>query len=891
MEESGKKKNNKKLIRGIVIILFFAVVYFVMALVFDLLRGNAGENGMLVLSILFCFFSALTACLLLVLYFVLSDIKRTRTEHINAIKELNEEKSLEDDLLRQNELTIGNMRQFIWEMDLSTGDAVLFETDYTRRRCIEHNLPSDRTKIFSFIVERADEESKKIIDSSIELLRKGREVDNVIRYTPKARIPDRILRFHMTPIISKDGKVEKAIGTTRDITEESFRSGEFRRELSFFRSIRNPKIYLAARINLSKNFLVESRPDMPSFRETLTYDEITRTGPGFLGELEDGRRISTILERNALIKGFTEGSRKNNYIIKQRIRGNTVWVRVDTTLLENPDNGDIEMFFYATDVTETELERRIIAHLTLNLYECVLVINPLNSSMRFMGKTPLDLEAGKGETLDYSANLEIAVEKHVCEADRKRILQLFQLSTVRYYLKEKDNYSTTAEWTDNNGNRVWKLVQFSYLLNSKDMVLACVSDVTEYNLKEQSMITELRNALSKAKSADVAKSQFLSRISHDIRTPIGAILNLTDFANQDIDSKEKLLDDLSKIKTSGTFLLSLINDVLDVSKIDSGVIELHEDVYPLKHYLTNIENIINPMSNDRSLFTNIRTEFGDVKAIVTDSVRLNQITLNLLSNAMKYTPSGGRVSFFAKTTPLDPGEKKGFDTLLSFDVKDTGIGMSEEFQEHMFDEFSQEDSNPLRRNRITGTGLGLAIVKKLIDLMGGTITVQSALEKGTSIHVELPVKAGSEDLRAEESEDETATGPIKGHILLAEDNEINAMIAERIFKDIGVSMDRAANGAKALELFTGHSEGHYDTIFMDIQMPEMDGYQTTRAIRSSDRADSTTVPIIAMTADAFTDAMKKALDCGMNDYTTKPLDIKKIKALLKKYINKNEGRS
>ena len=819
---------------------------------------------------------------------------RAIVDHDDAIKAPSGEKSHEEDILLHNELTIGYMRQFIWEMDLSTGDAVLFETDYTKKRCVEHGLPTDRTKVFSYIVERADEESKKIIKSSIELLRKGREVNDVIRYTPEVKIPDRILRLHMTPIISKDGTIKKAIGTTRDITEESFRSSEFRRELSFFRSLRDPKIYLAARINLSKNFLVESRPDMPSFRETLTYDEITRIGPGFLGELEDGRRVSAVLERKALIKDFTEGGRKNTFIVKQLIRGNTVWVKVVTVLIENPDTGDIEMFFYSTDVTETELERKIVSHLTRNVYESVVVINPQNSSMRFVGRIPSELTHGNGDMFDYTANLLQAVEKHICEADRERVISLFQLPTVKYYLKEKNSYSTTAEWTDNEGNKVWKQVQFSYLLGSKDMVLACVSDVTEHHIKEQAMVNELRRALEKAKNADAAKSQFLSRISHDIRTPIGAILNLTDFAQQDIDSREKLLDDLSKIKTSGTFLLSLINDVLDVSKIDSGVIELHEDVYPLKNYLTNIENIINPMSNDRSLFTNIKTDFGDITAIVTDSVRLNQITLNLLSNAMKYTPSGGRVFFFAKTSPLtdvsEEMKKKGLDTLLSFDVDDTGIGMSEEFQQHMFDEFSQEASNPLRRNRIGGTGLGLAIVKKLIDLMGGTITVKSALEKGTSIHVELPVRAASDDLKDEESQEDAAQGAISGHILLAEDNEINAMIAERIFKDIGVSMDRAANGVKALELFTKHSEYHYDAIFMDIQMPEMDGYQTTRAIRSADKNDSATVPIIAMTADAFTDAMKKALDSGMNDYTTKPLDIKKIRTLLKKYIKNNEGR-
>ncbi len=893
MEDNVEKSNNKRLSgRSVIVILVFFAVFFLMALFFGIARKSNSDTGMILIGFFCCVFAALTVVLLLMLYYILKDHRGAKVENDNEIKELSEEKSREEDILLQNQLVIGNMRQFIWEMDLSTGDAVLIETEYSKRRCMEHKLPSDRTKVFSFIVKRADEESKKIIESSIELLRQGREINDVIRYTPEANIPDRILRFHMVPVRSKNGVVEKAVGTTRDITEENFRSGEFQRALSFFRATRNPKLYLACRINLTKNFLVESRPDMPSYRETLTYDEITRTGPGFLGELDDGRKVSEILERNALIQSYADGNRKNTFIIKQRISGNIVWVEVTVVLLENPETGDIEMFFYAIDVTETEIERRIISLLTQDVYDHVVVINPYNSSVRFMGKSPSPTRNGLEKLIDYSSYLELTVEENVCKEDRERVLSQLSLPSIKYHLKEKDSYSTTVEWVGNDGKKVWKLLQYFYLSNSRDMILACASDVTVHHEKEQSMITDLRNALTKAKSADVAKSQFLSRISHDIRTPIAAILNLTDFAAQDIDSHEKLADDISKIKTSGTFLLSLINDVLDVSKIDSGVIELHDEIYSLGQYLTNIENIISPMSNDRSVFTNVKSDFGDIKAIVTDSVRLNQITLNLLSNAMKYTPSGGRVSFYAKVSPLpkdyDAAGKKDVDTLLAFDVEDTGIGMSEKFQRHMFDEFSQEDSNPLRSNKIAGTGLGLAIVKKLIDLMGGTISVQSALEKGTSIHVELPVKVANDDLTAKEKTiEESASEPIKGQILLAEDNEINAMIADRIFKDIGVSMDRAADGAKALELFTGHSEGYYDAIFMDIQMPEMDGYQATQAIRSADRSDSATIPIIAMTADAFTGAMKKALESGMNDYTTKPLDTNKIRALLHKYVKKN----
>ncbi|MBQ3902667.1 MAG: hypothetical protein II745_04735, partial [Lachnospiraceae bacterium] len=312
MEDNVEKSNNKSLSgRSMIIILVFFAVFFLMALFFGLARKSNSDTGMILIGFFCCVFAALTVVLLLMLYYTLKDHRGAKVENDNEIKELSEEKSHEEDILLQNQLVIGNMRQFIWEMDLSTGDAVLYETEYSKRKCMEHKLPSDRTKVFSFIVKRADEESKKIIESSIELLRQGREINDVIRYTPEANIPDRILRFHMVPVISKNGVVEKAVGTTRDITEENFRLGEFQRELSLFRAIRNPKLYLTCRINLTKNFLVESRPDMPSYRETLTYDEITRTGPGFLGELDDGRRISEVLERNALIKSYAEGNRKN----------------------------------------------------------------------------------------------------------------------------------------------------------------------------------------------------------------------------------------------------------------------------------------------------------------------------------------------------------------------------------------------------------------------------------------------------------------------------------------------------------------------------------------------------------------------------------------------------
>jgi len=419
------------------------------------------------------------------------------------------------------------------------------------------------------------------------------------------------------------------------------------------------------------------------------------------------------------------------------------------------------------------------------------------------------------------------------------------------------------------------------LISISFAVIFVIDDLTieadrrdELNQQLRERNAQLEEAVQAAETANRAKGEFLSRISHDIRTPIGAILNLTDFAREDLGDGEKLGNDIDKIATSGRFLLSLINDVLDISKIDSGKIELKYEPYRYADYLDEIRNIFLPMCEEKNLTGEVKEGESAFAIMQTDRVRVNQITLNILSNAVKYTPSGGRVRF---ASSLRASEEGG--GLLHIEVEDTGIGMSREFQKVMFDEFAQEKNNPLRENVMTGTGLGLPIVRKLVTLMGGTIDIRSDLGEGTTVSIDLPVARAEENLPAGERAAQ-AQELLHKRILMAEDNEINVEIALRIFESMGVEVYHAPNGREAVTLFEASEPGFFDAVFMDIQMPVMNGYEAAAGIRALRRADAQAVPIIAMTADAYSEAREKAAGAGMTGFVTKPLRMEELRSCL-----------
>ena len=386
----------------------------------------------------------------------------------------------------------------------------------------------------------------------------------------------------------------------------------------------------------------------------------------------------------------------------------------------------------------------------------------------------------------------------------------------------------------------------------------------------------LQSAKTEADKANAAKSTFLSSMSHDLRTPLNGIIGFTNVALKEPDAEKKQAY-LGKIKSSSELLLDLVNDTLELSRIESGKFVLEPESVGSRELAGTVITALRPAAELKGLRLEADlSQFPDA-TIWVDKLKLQKLFLNLLSNAIKYTPAGGTVR--ASVSQIEP-PRNGCTYRLT--VEDTGIGMSPEFLTHLYEPFSQEHRP--EASGVVGTGLGLAIVKKTVVLMGGSISVKSEPGRGTRFDVELPVKqAATAESGAARAQD--AAAPLDGkRVLLAEDNEMNTEIALILLKENGVEADCARNGKEALEKFEASAPGRYDAILMDIRMPVMDGYEATRKIRALSRPDAASVPIIAMSADAFEEDFRRAKEIGMNGYVTKPIDPGKLFETLRQLL-------
>ena len=393
---------------------------------------------------------------------------------------------------------------------------------------------------------------------------------------------------------------------------------------------------------------------------------------------------------------------------------------------------------------------------------------------------------------------------------------------------------------------------------------------------------ELAKALHIAQIASTAKTTFLANMSHDIRTPMNAVLGFTTLLEKEAESPDKVREYTKKIMVSGQHLLSLINDILEISKIENGKITLVEEKFTLKKLISSIEDIIRPQASAKA--QKFYLEIKDIMCgnLLGDVTRIKQILLNLLSNAVKYTPEGGNI--WLRVTGL--GQHSEQFERIRIEVEDNGYGMTQEYLKTIFDAFTREENSTT--NKIQGTGLGMAITKNIVDLMGGTIEVYSEVDKGTLFRVEIEVKISevceetSEEVLLLESE--TGDSLVGLHFLAAEDNEINAEILSDLLSVEGASCELVENGKLALERFAASEEDAFDAILMDVQMPVMNGYDAARAIRKLERKDAGEIPIIAMTANAFVEDKKEALNAGMNIHMAKPLNIELLKKVINQYV-------
>ncbi len=694
----------------------------------------------------------------------------------------------------------------------------------------------------------------------------------------------KLLTTYKSPLYDIDGSVMGTVGVAIDITQERAYEQELikrnRMMETVFTSIDCG--VLCHTVDGSKILSINTAALKILGYETL--DELISDGFDMVAQSvidEDKEKV-----RECLGKLKNEGDSVSMEYSVKHADGKIIHVMGNMKLLK--ENGELFYQRFLLDCTDQKLQQEREEKRQMQLLQAL--------SIDYMFVCYFDLDTSTGNILridddsisiinkvfdgeiPMTESLERYIQMFVYEEDREMLRQFSSQDRLIRELAEKNMYSVNYRAVSGNEIKYYemKIVRAGEWKQYRGIVLG-IRSVDEETRNEMEKKRMLENALVQANKANKAKSVFLSNMSHDIRTPMNAIIGFTSLALSHIDNIEQVEEYLRKIMTSGNHLLNLINDVLDMSRIESGKMKLEESPCRLSDILQGLYNIIQADAKAKKLQLNI--EAGDIENedVICDELRLNQVLLNLLSNAVKYTGEGGsvRLKLTEKT-----GAPEGYAN-YEFCITDNGIGMSEDFVQHIFEPFEREKNTTF--SGIQGTGLGMAITKNIVDMMNGSIEIKSKKDSGTEVLVSFVFKLNSQTKEQRDVKDKSLNLQ-KGRILLAEDNELNQEIAASILSDAGFSVEIAGNGQIAVDMLKQSQEGYYQLILMDVQMPIMNGYEATKEIRKLSDKKLSSIPIFAMTANAFEEDKQEALRCGMNGHIAKPIDVEKLFEVLDKIL-------
>lgn len=636
-------------------------------------------------------------------------------------------------------------------------------------------------------------------------------------------------------------------------------------------------------------------------------------------DAEKQKEICSMWERKKILSDFEQG--RTNYRTEYRRRqkdGTVIWSLSTAKSYQNPETGDIMFFVYSFDITDSKMTDIILKNNMEYVFDYILDVDIQRDTYRLLSwneETSGAFPVSGSFTYEKQKYIQRVIKS---EEERNLFLQKINFSYMKERLKKEPYYSFQILAFDEKGNHRVKKVQIAYIDPLLDRICMTRVDVTDVVKKEQEQKETLASALMAAEQANAAKSDFLSRMSHEIRTPMNAIIGMAVIAAQAVRENAQAADCIEKIEISSKYLLSLINDILDMNRIESGKMLLKNEVIFWKEFIGNITTICNSQAQAKGVYFEYQLDSSLEEAYLGDAMKLQQVLINILGNAVKFTNPGGKVLLSVRVI-----KQQGSDAVLIFRIQDTGIGINSEFLPHIFEPFAQESTG--MTSLYGGTGLGLAISKNIVDMMGGTISIQSTSGKGTEFLVtvrlgtcsktkqsivqkrksqqqteneqestvwmsELPVKTDvtgvqTEQIFTEENEFYMKEFDFRGkRILLAEDHPLNAEIAAELLKMKGFEVELAENGLQAVELFEQSDCGYYDAILMDIRMPVMDGLTAARKIRSLNKRDASVIPVIAMTANAFDEDIEKSRSAGMNAHLAKPIDIKKLYLTLSGFL-------
>lgn len=677
------------------------------------------------------------------------------------------------------------------------------------------------------------------------------------------------------------------VGSCVDVTEQMRAKQQYNTENAIRRDLMKDSVFFC-RMNLTQKTIEERITSFVEIKDKKEQVSLTESAWSWINHLfvesEQKEEFFHKFGTEQLLDAWNRG--ESNVDIspyRLRVHGEIRWYYSRVTLMQRPDSGDIIAVTYTYDVNDKENNKLAIAKTFSEEMEYVAILDIKRNMIRQVSARYDEKFIPSTSNILFSTYCEHILKYYVTEEDQKEFKEKYNVDHIQEQLKMQQVYIFTYRCRGKEGEVRRKKLRVFYLDEYKERIVISRRDITDLYNEEVRQAKVLQEALDAAKSANRAKSVFLSQMSHDMRTPLNAIIGLSNRElTDDIDEKEKI-QYLDEIHSSGIYLLGIINDVLDMSKIESGKMVLHPEPYALCDFEQTIRTVIGKQCEQKGIRFLFSTNYisTENQYIYIDKTRFNQIFINLLSNAVKFTPSEGDVEL-----KIEILGRTGNIIHEKISVRDTGIGMSQKFLPHAFESFSQE----VHKNKTIegqGTGLGLAIVNELVKQMDGTIKIESELGKGTTIVVDLMIPLARADVEKQKKGYSLNRRVSKKnvHVLLCEDHPLNAKIAIALLEKKGLDVDVAKNGEIGVSMFEASPMNYYQMVFMDIRMPVMNGLEAAKKIRTLNRADADEVVIVAMTANAFDEDVRASLDAGMNAHLSKPIEPEKLYECIEEYIH------
>ena len=679
-------------------------------------------------------------------------------------------------------------------------------------------------------------------------------------------------RCSMVSILDEGGTISRIIGKCRDITENRKAENRYREELDVNKFL-GRGLFASLRVNLTRCVVEAGNSQIPEdcpvpggpMDDEVLWAYCVRRIPDH-GERE---KCFALYRRAALLEGYDKG--RDSAQMDHRIRmpdGSHRWIHSQVRLIRKPGSDDVVALYNTWDIHDKKIAQSLVESVVEMDYDFLMYLNRRDGSYVLYPNekrvTRRPSATGGNYEEQRTANMMDAIHPE----ERARWHQMLSMEEICRNLEEDERYCVEYRIVEKDGRTAYKRMTCTWLDGEKSAILAARVDITEQMERERERSEALRRALRAAEQANEEKSRFLTRTSHEIRTPMNAIIGMSGLALGELRSLESVKGYLNKIQYAGEYMLALVNDILDVSRVESGKVELHPVPYAIRDYMEQLETLAGPAMEEKSISFQVDIGAVEDQVVWMDKARVLQIFTNLLGNAAKFTPEGGCIRFRMEALP---GQDDGL--VIRTTVEDNGHGMSQEFMERMFQPFEQENCGQ------NGVGLGLSLVRRLVEAMNGKIVVQSEQGVGSVFTVDLPLRGGKQGQQEESAGLSMLTDEFTfadRNILVVEDQPINAEVARKLLEKKLFTVDIASNGLQALELFHSHPVGWYSAVLMDIRMPEMDGLEAARRIRASNRQDARSVPVIAMTGNAFDDDVRRSLAAGMDAHLEKPIQPRQL---------------